>query len=293
MPKRTDEHIVGDIAAGAVAQVFRECGSAVETIEQDYGEDLLVQSAHQGKVDPSRLWVQVKGTRDISRYRNPGGCYAMSVSTEHAFKWARSADAFTVILWDIEQGLGYSTFPPDQAENWNLAMLHRKTARLHFSLDTEELFPTGPFNHRNAKRLVWHARIHHYEGLLAHAILRDLEAESRGLQHQRSIVGLVAFDFLRLIGFWTGDEVAPASVEHYQQHLASNQHEARPEAEAALLAVARTVDEATDHLGISRTLLTHTSEIAHLILAGEGRAFWEPSSQPERQRSRIGVPRVK
>jgi len=44
------------------------CGFAAEVVHNDYGEDLFVQTKLSDVVDPHRMWIQVKGTEDISRF---------------------------------------------------------------------------------------------------------------------------------------------------------------------------------------------------------------------------------
>jgi hypothetical protein len=66
MPKRDDKHIIGDKASLAVQRIIADAGFAVETISNDYGEDLLVQTHHAGEIDASRLWFQVKGTMNLA-----------------------------------------------------------------------------------------------------------------------------------------------------------------------------------------------------------------------------------
>lgn len=44
------------------------------------------------QMDASRLWVQVKGTRNLQRYTRRNGCLRYSVPMGHAIRWLRSAD---------------------------------------------------------------------------------------------------------------------------------------------------------------------------------------------------------
>ena len=79
MPQRPKEHVLGDQALNEVAAVISRAGHAVERVANDYGEDLLVQTSHAGRMDASRLWLQVKGTESLDRYRRKRG--------DSAFQW--------------------------------------------------------------------------------------------------------------------------------------------------------------------------------------------------------------
>ena len=102
MPKRPHSHRVADQAVNRVESIFVNCGCACDRIQHDYGEDLLVQTALNDEVDPLRIFVQVKGTTDIQRFRNKGLAYSLGVPKPLAQRWARSAELVVIVLWDVE-----------------------------------------------------------------------------------------------------------------------------------------------------------------------------------------------
>jgi hypothetical protein len=106
MPRRTSSHAIGDRATAAVQTVVTDAGFVAETIKNDYGEDLLVQTSHAGEIDASRLWLQVKGTSNITKHRRRDDSFTYSVPVGHAIKWARSGDPVHVVLWDVEARRG-------------------------------------------------------------------------------------------------------------------------------------------------------------------------------------------
>lgn len=63
MPYRPIRHQISAKAVVKVCDVWTDIGTAVEEIQRDYGEDLLVQTCLNGKMDSSRIWVQVKGVQ--------------------------------------------------------------------------------------------------------------------------------------------------------------------------------------------------------------------------------------
>lgn len=85
MPRRPDSHIVADIALNRVMSTCADCGWAVEVVHKDYGDDLLVQPNYYGLQDQNRIWIQVKGTRNIGRMRGKASGYSISIPIDHAF----------------------------------------------------------------------------------------------------------------------------------------------------------------------------------------------------------------
>ena len=206
MPKRTDEHVVADIALNRVMTVFSDCGWACEVVHQDYGEDLLVQTNYQGVVDPFKIWIQVKGTRDLRRFHTTKYGYSLRVSLEHALKWARSQDLVVVVLWDVTANRGLWSIPQEDFDEWSWRNLRAKTIRLRFDEDSA-------FDIECAQRIAWKARIAHYDGLFLSAGSRDLhyarygDDVSRRKSKHYSWVPLIAFDFLRLLLIIGNDQV--------------------------------------------------------------------------------------
>jgi hypothetical protein len=156
--KRPEQHTTADIAVTAVRQIFNDVGFAVDEIIRDYGEDLIVQTSLNGEVDPSRLWVQVKGTRRMSNFKRRDG-YAISVSLPHARKWLSITDLVVVVLWDITTGRGFWAAPRSLEFQRELARL-KPDLRIPFS-------PRQVFDQDAAVRLAWAARIENYSTRLA------------------------------------------------------------------------------------------------------------------------------
>lgn len=196
MPYRPDNHIVADLAVNAVANICNKCGWACEVVKQDYGEDLLVQPSFGTVVDDNRIWIQVKGTRNIERLRSKSYGISISVSANQALRWARSAELVAVVLWDVEKELGWWSLPKDGVNQWNLVAIQRGQSRLLFKDDCT-------FNKEAALLLGWQARLGHYANLIAKCFEEDYQdaleraEEAKHERNHRSIVPLITFDFLK------------------------------------------------------------------------------------------------
>jgi Domain of unknown function (DUF4365) len=210
MPRRPDSHVVADLALNRVANICSECGWACETVHKDYGDDLLVQTNHFGLVDYNKIWIQVKGTRDISKMLSQKSGYSISVSLDHAFKWARSMDLVVVVLWDVEKDFGLWTLPKDGLDEWNWR--NQKSQKIKLLFNKNSLFDA-----KQAKMIAWLARIDHYAALVSKARDRDVaylsddSIKSQG-QH-KSWTSLIAYDFLKLLFVLGNESVDSAFVE--------------------------------------------------------------------------------
>jgi Domain of unknown function (DUF4365) len=107
MPARPDSHEVGDRAIAEVQRIIAGAGLIAEVVEKDYGEDLLVNVTIEGTVQPARFWVQVKGRRNVAALRRRDGTLALELSTDHLVRWSQSADPVLVVLWSVEDGIGW------------------------------------------------------------------------------------------------------------------------------------------------------------------------------------------
>jgi hypothetical protein len=149
----------------AVRDLFIADGHAVEEIERDYGEDLLVQTSLRGLVDPCRLWVQVKGTEVMARHRR-GDDYAVRVSPQHVKKWISITDLMVVVLWDVVERRGFWTLPRREL-GW-AAESPRGSHDLRLPLPQSQRLDAAAVN-----RLVWEARFESYATRIAQIIVAE------------------------------------------------------------------------------------------------------------------------
>ncbi len=189
MPKRPTQHVIADRAASAVSTVIADAGFAVETVQSDYGEDLLVQTSLNGEMDASRIWVQVKGTAQIAKYCSADGNWTYSVSVEHSRRWRRTADIVLIVLWDVKHGHGRYAISRNLDDG-------AKSAVARFD-------PSQRFDTTAMVRIGWLARIGRYCDLLMTAkasgeFERELEGRPPTKARER-MVGL-ACDLLCDLG---------------------------------------------------------------------------------------------
>ncbi len=245
MPTRPINHQTADEALTAVERLFTECGCATQRVYPDYGEDLVVQPSLNGTIDPNRIWVQVKGTRDRDRFRVKDG-YRLRVSTETALKWARSSDTVVAVLWDVVEKTGVWAIPADQIEDWDLIFDRPNTLGL--------FLPDEEFNLQAAEDCIWDARLRHYSNLLL--LSEAVAAFNAGVEPDEEVSSLwpvVAFDFLRMVGFFEeGDEPVTqqllgdylGAAERLAREEGVEKHEAR--ATIAMLMVAAKVEKVSE-----------------------------------------------
>jgi hypothetical protein len=155
MPRRPNAHVIGTRAVAAVAKIVADAGFAVESVLNDYGEDLLVQTVHAGQMDASRLWLQVKGTGDLARFRRSDGLLRYSFTVDHLRRWVRSADLVMVILWDVSTSRGTWAWPTAQMWQWEGEPGEQREVSLLFDGDCT-LSPAV------FKDLAWVGRCYHY-----------------------------------------------------------------------------------------------------------------------------------
>jgi hypothetical protein len=257
MPKRPQQHVIGDEASLAVQRLVVKAGFAVETIRNDYGEDLLVQTSHAGEIDASRLWLQVKGTRAIHKYSRTDSQFAYTVPLQNAIKWVRSSDLVVVVLWDLANEIGYFSKPAEQVDEWDQRVNSKKTTTLLFN-------PKDTFTAQAASRLAWESRLHRYYGLILAVNASLAEFDDDNTKQLRTVL---VMDFLALIGVIS----QPTERDEWGLTPAARNH--------LINAFMNTEDEDVDKRLLKSGLLTvlyHTHEVSGG--AGLSSILLEPSA---------------
>jgi hypothetical protein len=203
-PQRPQSHVTAEKALAHVVGVLSRAGCAVETVVNDYGEDLLVQTSHSGRMDASRLWFQVKGTEAIDRHRLRTGELRLSVQFEQAVRWSRSLDLVVVCLCDVLQEKAWFARPGMQLDE-QAGLEGRRTMTLRFSAEdvlTEE----------SATRLVWASRLEHFRHLFLSARNQEAEADAHGWEKNGALRNAILFELMQTLGLI---EPAPNDPERY------------------------------------------------------------------------------
>jgi hypothetical protein len=203
MTIRSESHKIADIAVNAVERVFSALGWASERIEKDYGEDLLVQPTLRNKVEYFRIWVQVKGTRDLKRFQRGDKSISISVASGTALRWARSADPVCIIVWDVTRGEGVWAWAADSVDEWDTIIGGAITVQIH-------LDPQAIFTSESALKMGRVAYIRHYNRLImeiARPEVNSLTTKERKLREEvvRGRVVLLVAEVLRELDIWKAD----------------------------------------------------------------------------------------
>jgi hypothetical protein len=205
-----------------VRETLERAGHAIDEIGRDYGEDLLVQTHHKGHMDASRLWVQVKGTEDITGYRTSKKSrkdrFSLSVPFDSAIRWIRTIDLAIVVLWDVENDVGWYAVPRRQVDVWQGTTSGQKYVTLHFgkTLETEPRPPRqGEFTREAARRLAWESRFEHFHMLTLDAlhIAEWWEGEPSATKgEERRKLVLIMEEFLDLLELIDRDQTEPGQI---------------------------------------------------------------------------------
>lgn len=166
-------------------------------------------------IDPFKIWLQVKGTKDVGRFKRKNGDFSYPLPYEHCFKLIRSKDLSLVVLWDITKNLGYWCNPKASIDQWEMYLGPDENVSLPFK--AKSIFDVD-----EAIIISWRARIEHYAMLISNASIRDfLMAELSDLnpgkndQFRRQVI-LLAYDFLKIIGVLDDRYLDPKFLEYYK-----------------------------------------------------------------------------
>lgn len=266
MTNRPIQHRIASLAVAAVRRQWNLQGHAVDEIHEDYGEDLLVQICAEGRMDPARVWVQVKGTKkDCSGKRLP----SVRVKADQILRWARTADLVIVVLWDVASECGWFTTPQDQFDHVELSARANATVPLKFSRDV-------PFDQSAVTRLCWAARIEHTNRSLVYA--RACLAEAREMELEPSVrfhggvLASLIFDFgvaIKAVNPSGGfTEEFPQVIEEYLiRQSPDNLEEATRR--ALILAVFEMIERSCAENGAPLALVTELCEMFHPLFFTE------------------------
>lgn len=234
----------------------------------DYGEDLLVQTSHAGRMDASRLWFQVKGTRDIGRYQLKRGGLRLSVSKDHAIRWVRSTDLVVVVLWDVTAKVGWYALPAGQIDQWDGLSSGHATTTIHFA-DANRL------TREAAERLAWKSRIDHFRHLTLSA--HDIDAEAKDDGRDSRLWVLVALEFMHLLGltdrrheeadeYRVKDETRTIFKRYFEEERKEGEDIEEAVSGAAVMTILYHLSTIDDELGLPTVLIEDGAEVLLVLL---------------------------
>jgi hypothetical protein len=247
MTKLTATHRLGQRAVFAVNSILDQVGALSEVIQNDYGEDLLVQTQLKDEADDFHVLIQVKGTH---RLRNNRYGKSLQVGVNHLQRWVSFVNPVLICVFEEATGAIYAVSPRDRFSLWKLSTTNQKTLSIRF----DEI---DRFDKNRASNFIWKCRIEHYsrsiswlensihyhENMIPKRAMRDLNSE----------ISIIVFGFLRAVGLMPGDFL-PEDFRKKIRNCSRNFEK-------------KNKDEQSDQLGlrdaIMLSLLGHVDEIAH------------------------------
>lgn len=158
--KRNDEAVIGDIAENDIRALCSRLGWAVEKVQNDYGEDLLIQTKECDRIDPFKIWIQVKGTTDINKKKTKNGCVSQSVAKGNVWKWIRSRELCVLVVWDIDKKEGVFSIIKYDVDFFDIYQTEYDSMTI--TIDGNARVSLEAFN-----KLCWQARLEYYESVIA------------------------------------------------------------------------------------------------------------------------------
>ncbi len=105
--KRTRQHVIADLSLHHVAYTVVKCGYTLETTQSDYGYDaLLFTYSDSGEVENGNIFVQLKATDQISKYRTQKR-FLFPVDKKDVDLWQAELFPVYLILFDASAEAAY------------------------------------------------------------------------------------------------------------------------------------------------------------------------------------------
>ncbi|MFD8393069.1 DUF4365 domain-containing protein [Streptomyces sp. NPDC059680] len=268
MPKRPQQHQIASKAENAVRSLWIDGGHAVDTIREDYGEDLLVQTCLRERLDSSRIWVQVKGTaRDCSDEES--ALPTLYINAEQVLRWSRSSDLVVVVLWDVNNNSGWYAIPEGKFDHVQLTK--SGSGSVPVKLERSRRFDASAVDH-----LSWLARIDHADRSIGYSLSILAEAEEEpeatyGQYHRAAVVSTI-HQFAIDIGVFSRDgQMTPEFGSTLSECVKNVDGESGEQilGRALLWALVQTVHANCAENGLPSTLLAELAGIIKDVAFGD------------------------
>ncbi|MFH8662035.1 DUF4365 domain-containing protein [Streptomyces afghaniensis] len=269
MTNRPRNHEIASLAVSAVSSEWIKIGAAVDTIHNDYGEDLLVQTSWQGEMDDSRIWVQVKGRGFIGKSKEVKSLPSLRVPRGHAMRWTNTADTVIICLWDVSRDVGWYALPQAQLSPFELLVSQDDAIRIKFSTSNR-------LDSAAARRITWQARMRCVTHQLSHARMLERTYREMGredaVKGARSWAAASAYGFLLKVGLLNEDATPPAQFDQWVRNAYHNFERdggwaSREErfAGAVQLALLGHMDSIEKETGLTTVLFQELAEVMQFI----------------------------
>ena len=187
MPHRPTSHVIGDLAVNQIESLFLSQGWAVDRIQRDYGEDLLVQTTLHGVVDPYKVLVQVKGSRQKPKKK-------FEIDAAHLWRWRYNSELVILVQWNVDSKSGLYSIPEQLPIG-----LNDRSLKLAFNEADRADEP-------NCAKIAWKARVRHWGRVIAIQENRmDLNPEAKNLTDS---YWRVSYELVNVLGITSIDPVS-------------------------------------------------------------------------------------
>ena len=257
-------HKLAHKAVLAVSTVLSKVDALSESIKNDYGEDLIVQTALKDVADNFTLLIQVKGT---GRRPDANGAIRIPLEVQHLFRWASHGQPVLVCVFSELTGDIFAFSPRDTISLWEISTSTKATKVVR--LDRNMLFDES-----SAVRFIWKSRIEYYARMLAWSESKlNYDFGLDGARSRREFIereaNLVAFNFLRDCGILTEDSGIAESfrqmVENASRSMGSSNNKGggdRFEVDhAIILALLGQMNSISSGLGLPAIIMNRCSSI--------------------------------
>lgn len=100
-PRRTREHVIGDLAVNHVERFVLNCSYTVERTRYDYGIDLLMATYDaNGEAEDGWIPIQVRATERLSVLRREN-VVAFRVGRREVVAWLRQSLPVILVVYDV------------------------------------------------------------------------------------------------------------------------------------------------------------------------------------------------
>ncbi|MBC7905546.1 MAG: DUF4365 domain-containing protein [Rhodospirillaceae bacterium] len=206
MTKIVANHRLAHTACLAVSTVLAKAGALAESIKNDYGEDLLVQTQLHDDADSFKIWIQVKGT---SLKKSADGFFRYRFKVDHLRRWALNIEPMLVCIYNEENGVVYAFDPRDYFTVWELHSTSDHTKSIKFT-------EGNVFDEGTAKHYIWESRTRHFSAMLAlteNSRQYGYDNNKRRDKILRKEIVMISYEYLRSIGVVADGSISSSFVK--------------------------------------------------------------------------------
>lgn len=191
MALRPIQHKIGSSGELSLRSKIEGLGFATSKIDPDYGEDFFIFGEDNGVIEPFRIYVQAKTSEKDDQYKSDWTIYEDALTVRN---WVLGNDFTVLVRYNKKDNVFKYCIPEEEVTYWDLPLDRSKDAALNCSeiLDDDAI-----------SKLMWKARIRHYERIIKITQPNDFEDISwKDIPQFR----LFCFEFLIRLGLMDENE---------------------------------------------------------------------------------------